>query len=810
MHSQTARLVTVAIIIGVLAPSAYRVHAEGPGPHLSVIDPPGGRAGTSVEVQIQATGLEGVASLVLDDPRIIAVPRGEGRFLVSIPSEMPCGIYDLRAQGTNGVSSPRPFFVGPNSIIREIAPGRDEPEVQAVDLNGSLCGRIEPAGDVDSFRFRARAGQRVVVEVWSERLDSRLRAVLELEDERGRRLASSRGHVGFDPLIDVRIPADGDYVVRLFDLTYTGSSEHFYRLDIDTGPRVETAWPIVVERGTTTRVTLFGRNLPGGRAEPPALDRIDVDVTPPLHSESELTRTMERPSQCVLDSFQLDVAGDSSPVLMGVTDVPVFLDASDNHAPATAQALSWPCEVSGRLEAGDETDWYRLRVDRGDVVWLELLGERIGAPVDLELSLLDAVGRREILRMSDSLDAPRSGAVSLSHSDPTGRWVAPTTGDYLVVVRNVIGGTHFDPRRAYRLAVRREEADFQLLAVPGGGLAPGGWNVPRGGRAWIDLIAIRRRGLTQPIRVTAPDLPDGLECPEVWIGPDVDRVPVIVTSRADTSREAGVIRLVGHADLGAVAVARNARVASVVSSGNPHPSARLTGRLVMAAGPEALCLVTATPSRTDVSQGAVIDVSVALDVASGWSPGPVTLTGMGIPADPTERVTPLASETNRWWLSFQVPERLSPGPYSFAIRAETVVTSPPSNPGGKARTQAITAFSNPITIQVEPGAIDLRLDRGAPRTIKRGDVVQLQYRALRRHGFIGKIHTELDAPGGVKGLRARGVTFVGQTETGVLQIAASDDAPIGLQPALRLEAVGTVEDEPVHHVGCFIDLEITP
>ena len=62
---------------------------------------------------------------------------------------------------------------------------------------------------------------------------------------------------------------------------------------------------------------------------------------------------------------------------------------------------------------------------------------------------------------------------------------------------------------------------------------------------------------------------------------------------------------------------------------------------------------------------------------------------------------------------------------------------------------------------------------------------------------------------GVIGLRARGVTFVGQTDRGVIQVAASDDAPLGRQPSLRLEAVGTVEDEPVHHAGCFVDLEIT-
>ena len=185
------------------------------------------------------------------------------------------------------------------------------------------------------------------------------------------------------------------------------------------------------------------------------------------------------------------------------------------------------------------------------------------------------------------------------------------------------------------------------------------------------------------------------------------------------------------------------------------------------------------------------------------------MTGLGVPADRSDRISPDPTDPARTWFSFRVPERLAPGPYTFAIRAEAMLTAPAEKLGGKPRTQAITAYSNPMTIEVGTGAIDLRLDPKIPRTIRRGEVVQLHYRAFRRNGFIGKIHAELNAPDGVNGLRARGVTFVGQTDSGFLQIVASDDAPLGLQATLRLDAVGTVEDEPIHHVGCFLDLEIT-
>jgi hypothetical protein len=111
-----------------------------------------------------------------------------------------------------------------------------KPEPRDVPLDVAIHGRIERAGASDQYRFRARQGERVVVECLAERIESRLRAVLEVFDNTGRRLAVNRGYFGTDPLIDFRVPADGSYVVRIQDLTSSGSPDHIYRLELDTGP----------------------------------------------------------------------------------------------------------------------------------------------------------------------------------------------------------------------------------------------------------------------------------------------------------------------------------------------------------------------------------------------------------------------------------------------------------------------------------------------------------------------------------------------------------------------------------------------
>src|SRR5947207_1941082 len=169
-----------------------------------------------------------------------------------------CGWYAAVTLGlslTTAAPPPAPTEL-PSPVLDTVFPagGRAGTTV-AVTADGSGLDGLT------ALRFAARAGQRVVLDCWAERIDSKLRGVLEVYDARGKRLAVSRGRAGLDPQVDFLVPADGAYAVRLFDQTYAGGAAHFYRLDLDTGPRPEFTVPAVVPPGKTTRVTLFGRNL---------------------------------------------------------------------------------------------------------------------------------------------------------------------------------------------------------------------------------------------------------------------------------------------------------------------------------------------------------------------------------------------------------------------------------------------------------------------------------------------------------------------------------------------------------------------
>ncbi len=828
-----ARRLRLAVALGMVTIAGGSALAEPPRPVLNSVFPAGAAAGQTADVTIAGANLSGLRTLLCNAPGVRCVQSAPMRFQISVPAETPPGLYDLRAVCDNGISSPRTFSIGNRAEQLAIEPNESPREAQSVSLNAVINGAIEKGEDLDHFRFDAKQGQRVVIECWAARIDSRLRAVLEIFDAEGRRLAVNRGYFGIDPLIDFRVPVDGAYVVKVQDLISSGGARAFYRLDIDAGPRVAFSVPSVVQRGKSTRVTLYGWNLtepreqpriagPGSAAtpapvtpadrEPSHFDRVEVEISAALTQASWPLPVRLQPAQVVVEGFAYQLPGSHAPVVIGVTDVPVVLDLPDNHTPIAAQNISFPCEVSGQLTAGDERDWFAIDARRGEVLFFEALGQRIDSPVDLDVTVLDASGKEELLHLGDETRNIGGKAVATNHLDPSGRWVAPADGRYLIAVRNLIGGLSADPRRTYRLSVRREEPDFQLVVVPHRD-DPAGLNILRGGREILDVLALRSRGMTGPIRVAARDLPEGLECPDVWLGPGVERGTVVITASRNAAESVRSLTLEGSAESVGL---RQARGGTVVRAGMPNPWGRLTSQVPLAVAGDAPLRITADGNETldhhlygklqiRHCPGGVLDVAVRIERRETDHQAPVKLIGIGLPEQIRNQTAVIPVGEQKGYLSFYLPPTLAVGRYSIVVRAETTI------PLADKKTEIATVYSNAVTFDVQPAAFLVEVDPNAPTRAKRGDVIQVSYTVERRNGFIGKVHTELAAPGRITdiiGLRGRGETFTGQADKGTLQIVVNDDAPLGRQSFLRLFSVGVLEDEPIYHGSSFLNLDI--
>ena len=288
----------VILAAGALIVSAVSsARAQLPQTRLFSIFPLGGKAGATLDLQLTGgADLDVVESLRFSHPGIKGTQKtqnigGKQRpisnsFSVSIDAKVPAGVYEVRAAGLYGISNPRTFVVGSRDEAAEAEPNNSVDKAGTITLGSVVNGKVGGGADIDFFKFQGKKGQRVLVNCYAARIDSRLRAVVEVYNADGRRLGYSRNQEGRDPLVDVTLPADGEYYVKLYDFLFGGSASHVYRLTAHAGPHVDIVMPPSGLPGSKGKYTLYGRNLPGSvpaniSIDGRSLEKVDVEISLP-------------------------------------------------------------------------------------------------------------------------------------------------------------------------------------------------------------------------------------------------------------------------------------------------------------------------------------------------------------------------------------------------------------------------------------------------------------------------------------------------------------------------------------------------
>ncbi|MEZ6048586.1 MAG: hypothetical protein R3C11_24025 [Planctomycetaceae bacterium] len=549
---------------------------------LRSVSPMGAQVGSTVEIKING-GAETaeVTRLLFNHPGITAQPKmsGEGeaakpvpqQFLVNIAPDVPAGIYEIRGDGFFGVSNPRRFHISNLSDAQETEPNNSFEQATAVTLEQVANGVIHAAGELDLFKFEGKQGQRLLAYVQAAQLDSRLNAVLELYDANGKRISFARNNKKFDAFIDAVLPADGTYFLKVYDLQFLGSEDHGYRLSISTQPYIDFVIPSSVQAGTTTEVTLYGRNLPGGtpaeqKINGQPLDMLKVQITAPENNN-------QLPANELFYSQQFDVAGftwrlqqenlTSNPVTIYFADTIVGTEQEPNNTPAEAQTIAVPGEFTGQfLEKGD-SDYYLFEAKQGEVYYIEAYGDRNGTEADpmfvLEQLSYDAEGKETASRITlqddNATELFGPWFTSKTH-DPIFRFEVPATGKYRLLVRD----RYFDSRgRAefvYRVAIRPESPEFKLVTIPlktkpaGDATAETGTITLRKGEN-LELLVLtgRRDGFTGPVEINIEGLPAGVTHDLKPVPGNANLNKVILSSSADATVGTTQFNIIGKAHI---------------------------------------------------------------------------------------------------------------------------------------------------------------------------------------------------------------------------------------------------------------------
>lgn len=669
-----------------------------------------------MEIAISGADLDSVDRLLFSHPDIAGQPKlrepGEfetgpqpiaNQFTVKIGADVPPGCYEVRAVGKYGVSNPRAFLVGSAVEVLEKEPNENFETAQEVPLDSVVNGRSNRGSDLDYYLFTAKAGQRVLIECRARPLDSRLDAALAVYDASGRELAREYDGSLHDTLVDFKVPADGSYTIKLHDFIYGGGDEYAYRLSLSTQPRVDFVFPPAGLPGGKSLYRIYGRNLPGGEPAPDVtIDGKPLDVVaemielPEGAAATELpASTLIEPTEASIDAmpYRLQTAhGPAEPVLIGFASAPIVAEQEPNDEAQKAQKLLPPCECAGQFYPQGDQDWFTFEAKQGQKYVIEVISQRQGSIADpfllVEQLSTDKQGKEIVKELKSEDDAGEAAAdpdFNTRHDDPVYRFTAPADGVYRVLVRDLYFSSRGDPRFVYRLAIRPEQPDFRLVAMPKfSGSQPNAnqqasvvWSplLRKGGTDLIEVVALRRDGFDGEIAITAEDLPAGVTAEPASIPSGASMTTLVLKAAEDAPATAAAFRLVGRSKLGEKEIAREARPAALVWSGQQRQAAarsRLTDDLTLAVSDAEQAPFLIEPkdnARWETSRAGKLEIPLKVTRRDGFD-GPIQLAVSGLPRG-FQRANNVAvgAKADSANLTLIVPANAPLGSFSLFLRA---------------------------------------------------------------------------------------------------------------------------------------------
>lgn len=437
-------------------------------------------------------------------------------FDVTAAADAPVGVCGVRAATRDGLTNAHLFHVEDLPV----RPREAGDTVMSLTLPAAVWGTFGEA-TLDRYRVEVTAGERVSFEVVGNRLGKDADPLVVIRDGHGRVISERDNDPGlyFDCRFEQLFEAAGAYTVEVRDARYRASEHHHYVLRVGRFPAGRVAVPAAVEAGFTDAVRLpevtgAEVSVAAPRGEPGGARFVNLK-RPADHGSAWVPVANSAGPVTVAEVF--DAARDtglsqlvSGPAALGFFATPGRLNpflALDRHlvlGRAQATPAVVPGTLCGVLRTPGRADTFRLRLAKGERIFVRGDAKALNSPADLELAIIDRTGREQ--RSSETSREVRD--------DVTLDFTAQNAGDYGLVVRDVIrdGGAAF----AYRVTVRSDPfpphvvADVEGLTVPQGSYQP----IP---------LTVTRTGTAGPIRLKLVGAPPGLklvpdEIPDIATG----------------------------------------------------------------------------------------------------------------------------------------------------------------------------------------------------------------------------------------------------------------------------------------------------
>jgi WD40 repeat protein len=342
-------------------------------PELHRIEPASGRAGVAIQVTFTGKYLDQVNEVAATAPGVKARLLSQGKSATSLRAEItfsgatPAGVHKIGLKSNLGLTVQLPFTLDLFPLLNEQEPNDSPTTGQKVTLPFSLSGSIGKPGDMDYFRFEAKEGQEIGVQVLTGPVGSRLEPILRLTDASGQLLAESgNGLLGF------LCPRAGTYALGIRDREFRGGGGMHYRLHVGDIPIVTSVFPLGIQRGTEADIHLEGVHLGKTRSI-----RVKAPASAVPGSRLPVPVTVEGRTPL-----------GNPTVVVGEFPEVIYLGnkASRTTVPGTA---------NGRIARPEATQTWRFSARKGRRLVVEVNARRLGTPLDSYIEILDAKGRVE-------------------------------------------------------------------------------------------------------------------------------------------------------------------------------------------------------------------------------------------------------------------------------------------------------------------------------------------------------------------------------------------------------------------------------
>ncbi|GBD36840.1 hypothetical protein HRbin36_01968 [bacterium HR36] len=354
---------------------AQPLPSKPPVPKIARLEPNAIIRGQSATITVYGEDLDAVTAAALNIPatQVELQPTNnpqQRQIRLETPLAVTAGAYQLTLQAPGGKATAT-LFVDCFATVSESEPNNSARTAPLVTLPRTIVGVLDRAGEVDYYRFQAKAGQEIGVQIVGEP-GATLEPVLLLTDENGRVLQES-----FDGLLAFRCPHTATYALAVHDRQYRGDAKARYRLQVGSVPIVTAVYPLGVPRNSKTQIHLFGVHL-GNKPV------VDITVPPDQPVGSRLPIHLTTPFGPALGNRSVVVAEFPESV------APLAKLQRSETGELELGEVPVPGVANGCLFRNTQAHVWRFSAKRSQPLIIEVEARRLGSPLDSVIEILDA------------------------------------------------------------------------------------------------------------------------------------------------------------------------------------------------------------------------------------------------------------------------------------------------------------------------------------------------------------------------------------------------------------------------------------